>query len=248
MNTNQFINRFSIAKYNFQHKKITGNTKFHIPCIGYVLKGHCRFLYKGNVYTANTGDLVYISAGTRYYSVWFGESDVEWYSINYSFSGKQTMLEYKFQIIKNYPVKLFHNMYNTYEKDDFLCVSAFYKLLSDLCNKLEPTKKNAAFRNIEPALEYIENHSNEEISIIKLCDLCMCSESTLFKSFQSTVGVSPIKYKHNIMIQTSLSLLSDSDLSIEEISRECGFSSSNYFRKIFKETTGTTPKKLKSHS
>ena len=89
---------------------------------------------------------------------------------------------------------------------------------------------------------------NEEISIIKLCDLCMCSESTLFKSFQSTVGVSPIKYKHNIMIQTSLSLLSDSDLSIEEISRECGFSSSNYFRKIFKETTGTTPKKLKSHS
>jgi len=249
MDTKNFINRFSIGKLTFQNKKITGNAKFLTPCIGYVLKGKGRFLYNGNAYTANAGDLVYIAAGTRYYSVWFGNPDVEWYSINYSFSGRQAMSEYKFQIVRNYPSRLFHDMYNTYSKDDFLCMSIFYKVLDDMYKKLIPTEKNSAMKNIEPALEYIENHSNEEISIQQLANICCCSESTLFKSFQSITGVSPIKYKHNIMIQTALRLLSDTDMSIEEISRETGFSSSNYFRKIFTGITGTTPKTLrKNHS
>lgn len=245
MDSKQLINHFSMNKYKYLHKKITGNAKFQSPCIGYVLSGRGRFLYEGKAYTANVGDLVYIAAGTRYYSVWFGNPDIEFYSINCSFSGKQTMAEYKFQIIKNYPAQLFHEMYNKYDKDNFLCISAFYQLLNDLNKRLIPTEKNTSMKNIEPALEYIENHSNEDISIDKLCDICYCSESTIFKSFQNAVGVTPIKYKHNIMIQTALRLLADTKLSIEEISAECGFSSSNYFRKTFKEITGTTPKTLR---
>jgi len=249
MDSEKIVSRFSIGKLSFKNRHITGNTKFSNPCIGYVLKGNGLFLYKGNAYKASAGDLVYIASGTRYYSVWTGNPEVEFYSLNFSFSRLQSMSEYKFQLLKNYPPSLFHDMYNTYEKDDFLCMSAFYKVLDDMYKKLIPTTKNSAMKNIEPALEYIEKHSNEEISIQQLADICCCSESTLFKSFQNITGVSPIKYKHNIMIQTALRLLSDTDMSIEEISRETGFSSSNYFRKIFTGITGTTPKTLrKNHS
>ena len=159
MDSKQLINRFSTKKLTFQHKKITGNTKFITPCIGYVLKGYGHFLYKGNTYTANAGDLVYIAAGTRYYSLWFGEPDVEWYSVNYSFSGRQTMAEYRFQIIKNYPGQLFHNMYNTYGKDNFLSISAFYQILDDLNKRLIPTEKNTTMKNIEDLYNNLNSFS-----------------------------------------------------------------------------------------
>ena len=45
--------------------------------------------------------------------------------------------------------------------------------------------------------------------------------------------MSPIVYKHNILIQHALDMLIHTDLSIEEISVKLGFSSANYFRKIF---------------
>jgi len=47
------------------------------------------------------------------------------------------------------------------------------------------------------------------------------------------------------MIQNALHLLSSTDMTIEEISEECGFSSSNYFRKVFKNITKASPKELR---
>ena len=86
---------------------------------------------------------------------------------------------------------------------------------------------------IEPAVKYIENNFNKEISITTLEKLCNISKSTLFNQFKNSLGVTPIAYKHNIMIQKAIDLLSNTDIPIEEISSRVGFSSSNYFRKVF---------------
>lgn len=53
-----------------------------------------------------------------------------------------------------------------------------------------------------------------------------------------------IEYKHNIMIQHAIDLLSNTNLSIEEISSSVGFPTSNYFRKVFYKFTQKTPKEL----
>ena len=94
-------------------------------------------------------------------------------------------------------------------------------------------------------VEYIENNYNQNISINTLAKLCHCSESGFFKLFRKSTGVTPITYKHNIMIQHALDLLSHTTLSIEEVSSKTGFSSSNYFRTVFLKLTGTTPKELR---
>lgn len=47
------------------------------------------------------------------------------------------------------------------------------------------------------------------------------------------------------MIQHAIELLIHTEMSIEEISRTIGFSSSNYFRKIFYKLTKKTPKELR---
>ena len=47
------------------------------------------------------------------------------------------------------------------------------------------------------------------------------------------------------MIQNAIELLSNTNMTIDEISLKVGFSSSNYFRKIFTKLTDKTPKELR---
>ena len=50
------------------------------------------------------------------------------------------------------------------------------------------------------------------------------------------------------MIQKAIELISNTTLSIEEISTKVGFGSSNYFRKVFFQMTDKKPKELRKNS
>ena len=102
-----------------------------------------------------------------------------------------------------------------------------------------------SYTTIQPAVEYIEKNYEQNFSIETLAKLCHCSESGFFKLFKKSTGVTPVAYKHNIMIQNALDLLTHTSLSVEEISKQTGFSSSNYFRTVFFKLTGKTPKELR---
>jgi len=240
------ISMYCFTKYNYHQSHSAGpDLYFYNPCIGYVKKGYAKFLYKGQTLYAYEGDLIYIAHGTKYHSVWYGSDDIEWFSINFSFRAQYDFQEYPFQILKSYPPELFNKMYETCENSYFLSVSYFYQLLDDIYKKLRKDLSPASYITIEPAVEYIENNYNSDISIATLARLCHCSESGFFKMFKKSTGVTPITYKHNIMIQHALELLSHTTLSVEEISSRVGFSSSNYFRRIFTKLTGKTPKELR---
>jgi len=246
MHQNPLISDYSFKKHNYQNIHSAGpEVYFYKPCIGYVTKGYAKFLYKGQTLYAYEGDLIYIAYGTKYHSVWLGSPDIEWYSINFNFKSQYDFYEYQFQLLKNYPSDLFNKMYETFDNSYLLSVSYFYQLLDDIYKKLRTTPMSLSYTTIEPAIEYIENNYNQNISISTLAGLCHCSESGFFKIFKKSTGVTPIAYKHNIMIQSALNLLSHTTLSIEEISSQIGFSSSNYFRTVFFRLTGKTPKELR---
>ncbi len=215
------------------------------PCFGYVTKGYGKFLHKGKTYFAREGDLIYIATGTKYQSVWFGEPDIEWYSITFDFSSKNAFSSYQFQILKNYSTELFEKMYEAYENEPLLSVSYFYMLLNDIFSKLKQVEKNPLQNKIEKAIDYIEQNCSEQIHIEKLANMCYMSESAFFKTFKKATGVTPIAYKHNIMIQKAIEMLSGTSASIEEVSTLCGFACSNYFRIIFTKLTGKTPKEIR---
>lgn len=241
-----FITEFNFWKLNFKNTYTMGKIQnFSRTVIGYIKKGYAKFLYKGKTIYASEGDLVYIALGTQYYSVWYGSPDIEWYSVAFLFSSQYYNYEYRFQILKNYKTNLFDKMYENMETESFLTVSYFYRLLCDIYKKLEPEKLSSQYQSVIPAIEYIENNYRKNISIKKLSEICNYSEASIYKLFRLATGVTPITYKHNIMVQHSLDMLKNTDLSIEEISEKTGFSSSNYFRKIFFKITGKTPKELR---
>ena len=54
--------------------------------------------------------------------------------------------------------------------------------------------------------------------------------------------------KQEILCEKAVQLLTTTDLSVEEISNRLLFSSSSYFRKIFKKYTGKTPRQIRKDS
>lgn len=240
-----------ISEYKFYNikyrKKHFCDTElfFTHPTIGYIKKGRAHFLYKAKTYYAYEGDLIYIAKDTKYYSVWEGNPEIEFYSIQFTFAKPYTFYEYRFQIIRNYPPEIPDMLCNTYTEKPYLSISYLYRMLDDLYTKMSIEKTAPEGIVIQPAIDYIEKNYNKRISIDTLCELCHCSESSLFKIFKKAIGITPIAYKHNIMIQNALDLLVHSDYTIEAISASVGFSSANHFRKVFFDILGKTPKEVR---
>ena len=94
---------------------------------------------------------------------------------------------------------------------------------------------------IEKCFHYINRHLSEHFSIKKLSSSIGYSTSEIYKSFHKYHNCTVGEYITKCRIDYSTSLLLETDLSVEEISVKCGFSSSPYFSKKFKEHFGISP-------
>ncbi len=241
-----YINYFKIVKYEEKNIHIAAPEHiFKNPCIGYILKGKGEFHYKGKIYYAHKNDLIYISRGTRYYSIWTGEPDIEFYSINFSFENLYEKNEYGFQIFKNFPEYNIHEIYEKSFDSPFECIGGFYIFLQKLYSCLIKTQKESSNSPFLPAIKYIEENCTKKIPVQYLASLCGYSQSRFFALFKSTYGCTPIEYKNNILIHKAINILTKTDKTIEETANELEFSSSSYFRKIFKSITGKNPKDIR---
>ena len=217
METN-FINYFKCIDCHYLDRHTAGTlVVFKHPCIGYLLKGHGEFLYEGKKYEANEGDLVYIARGSRYYSVWTGEPDIHFYSINYSFSKSDEIDKYPFQIVRDIDGELLKEIMDNYETSPMRSIGLFYLFHNNLYNKLYIGKTFKNADTLLPALIYISENYTKKISVEHLAGICNLSESHFFSRFKKHMGCTPIQYKNNLTIQKALDLLSNTDKTIEEI-------------------------------
>lgn len=71
-------------------------------------------------------------------------------------------------------------------------------------------------------------------------DMCM-SRMNLYRKLQSITGQKPTEFIRSIRLKKAARLLTDTDLSIVEISEKVGFATPSYFSKCFKEMFGVLP-------
>lgn len=243
---NNYVTYLDVNKYHDLYTRTSGRfITFSLPCIGYLLSGNAEFLYDGKTISANEGDLIYIAPETRYYSLWTGRPDIELYSFNFNLKNMSDFLNYRFQVIKSFPKQLLDNVYNSNGGNFFELMSHFNMLLAEIYKRAEKKSYHSKYERLKPAIDFIEENFDKPFSIEQLAKLCNYSEPRFFSLFKETTGVTPIVYKHNTAIQHALKYLSETSLSIEQISNKLGFSSSNYFRTVFFKYTGKTPKEIR---
>ncbi len=243
------IRSLHIVEYTYDRYHSAGDLqKFPSFCLGFVKKGNAEFLYKGRVYTAGPGDIIYIAKGTTYYSLWHGKPDITFYSVAFDFADPYAKEEYEFQLVHAPALQpLFDTLYtDAQDGESFAAFGHLYLLLHELYPLLTPHSRHKTQRPILPAIAYLEQHYTESINVPMLAQLCGFSESRFFALFKQATNCTPIEYKNNILIQHALELLAETTLSVEEISRFLGFSSPAYFRRVFRAVTGQTPKALRN--
>lgn len=242
-----YISALDMRELKFESTYTTGSLQSYArPCIGYLKRGMGKFFCNGNTYFAHEGDLIYIAKDTKYYSIWYGEPEIDFYSISFDFAQPYAFYDYRFQVLKSYPCEIPDALFEANSRDPMRALSLMYALLADLYQRMETEQVSVQSGAVEQAIIHIENHYTEPLIIDTLCKTCHLSRSSLFDAFKRRTGVSPIVYKHNLMIQHALDMLTHTDLTVDEISQRVGFSSSNYFRTVFTKMTGKTPKSVRN--
>lgn len=94
---------------------------------------------------------------------------------------------------------------------------------------------------IADAAAFMEAHFNENISVSDAAERTHYSQRHFIRLFTSVYGVTPQKYLLNVRLRHAGALLRDSSLSVTETALRCGFSDSNYFSRIFRKYTGSSP-------
>lgn len=127
--------------------------------------------------------------------------------------------------------------------------------LADILNILNENVRSprvehvpAAYANFAPILLYISQNYNRISKIEEIAEEFFMSKYYLCHVFKEATGLTLIQYLNNIKIQHACNLLVNSNLSILEIGNVCGFNSSMYFCKIFKQALSVTPSEFRKQA
>lgn len=200
----------------------------------------------------SAGDVVFFPYHLKYLLQWVGEPDTAVYSIHFllppmsdPFTGKAVPLqrlsgkglEKEFEYIF---------LHHKEREQSFYVLSLFYGLCHRIYTRLQYEENLPQDERIRKAVEYIQLHSAEPITVEQLAALSYMSPSRFYYCFKNETGQTPIEYKNHVCIRRAAALLLvDPHRSIEQISSEVGFASATYFRRVFKHTYDYTPREYR---
>ena len=97
------------------------------------------------------------------------------------------------------------------------------------------------------ARHYIRQNCSCPISIADTAAFLKVSQSHLSREFYKETGMRPIDYLIRIRLDKAVNMLTSTERKVEEIGRECGFSTANYFGKVFKKHMGMSPVQFREY-
>lgn len=95
-------------------------------------------------------------------------------------------------------------------------------------------------------IDYIKANLTQDLSILDLATLTGMSESHFSRSFKHSVGIAPYQYLMQQRVERAKQLLKQQATSISDIALDCGFANQTHFTRVFRQTTGMTPKAYRS--
>ena len=224
----------------------------HSDAFVYIISGSCTYNFNDNHnFTVNSGDVLYLAHHSNY--------TMYIYSDEYQFIFCDFVFEnHVFKKSDIFTLKNPSNAKNAFEKllslythhtnvSFFDCMSTLYDIYGTIALAASSNYVNSSIKTkMSETKEYIDTHFNDlSLSVSLLAERLDISDVYFRKLFKSQYNISPSKYINSIRISNAKRLMNHSFLSLESCALKSGFSSLQYFSRVFKKMTGISPGKYR---
>ncbi len=224
----------------------------HSDAFVYILSGSCTYTFADlSEFTVKPGDILYLAHNSVYNMTILTDS-YRFIFCDFEFEGNAPRKsDFYTPQDCTYCENLFRKLLSRSLNLDKASFSESLSILYSIYNiavktaeseYLAPTSKN----KIKLIKEYISvNFVNPDLSVKELAEKGDMSEVYLRKLFSAKYGVSPSQYITSVRIEKAKELMKYPFLSLEDCALKSGFSSLQYFCRVFKKTVGVTPYKYR---
>lgn len=149
-------------------------------------------------------------------------------------------------------LKVLHEMRQSPEGDQALkpyLESRLNELLSLYFSALTPKylQNGDQAQKLRQICIYIQNHYHQPLSIAELSKQAGMHINTFERAFKELLSVSPRGYIEHLRLKKAASLLSQTTLSIKEISYSTGYRGANYFTAVFRKRYRCSPREYRKN-
>ncbi|MCK0178711.1 AraC family transcriptional regulator [Flavobacteriaceae bacterium S0862] len=152
--------------------------------------------------------------------------------------------------------KLGHKIENLTGKNGFKKILELLEILHILAKAKDYTILNAdgfAFEaepqdsaKVDIIFKHVSQNYREHISLDEIADKVSMTVPAFCRYFKKVTGKTFTKFVNEYRVVHATKLLSESQLSITDVSFECGFNNFSHFNKVFKEFTEKSASKYRS--
>ena len=233
----------------------------------YLNRGSCRFFLFNKNHVLKDGDILIIPPGEYHYNV-YGNGMHDRFTIYFTESKLpediRPFIEPLTNSIRNHSrlhiepralntVKEYFEKLNTFyysEKaiGDVFINYIFPEFLLYLAQhvsepELEETAPTVA--SIQKSVQYIKDNFAQDLTLEMAASEAGLTPTYFSRKFKEVVGTGFRDYVNFVRLGGAASLLRTTHLSIQEISRRCGFNSANYFGDAFRSAYGISPREFR---
>ena len=233
------------------HKLLTVKSR-HSDAFVYVISGSCTYRFDDKTeFKVTAGDVFYLPYQSIY-TMYIHTDDYKFIFCDFEFtepSARRSAL-YSHQDLRDVDSLFFKllNRYRASANNSYIeCMSILYSIYGLLQQDTQKSYlgKSNETKMIE-ARRYIDESFNlPEFSITLLAERIEMSEVYLRKLFRAQYGISPSKYLISVRLKNAKKLMKYPFLTLEECALQSGFSSLQYFCRLFKKETGISPGKYR---
>ncbi len=113
------------------------------------------------------------------------------------------------------------------------------------CHMIRVHSQNSYSPYVRRAVQYIDAHLSQPITIDDLCRLSNISRSHFVRLFGQETGKTVKQYIAQARCECAANLLENSQMLVQEVSHYVGYDDTNYFARVFKEIMGISPQEYR---
>lgn len=107
---------------------------------------------------------------------------------------------------------------------------------------------NAENDRLSDIFRYVHENYKTDISLATIAAIANLTPQSFCRMFKKRANKHFIEYLNEVRISEACKLLLDTDWSISEVAYNCGYKTVSNFNKLFKESTGESPKAYRAKS